>query len=138
MAIDCPEYGPEIVFKGWTRQVTSPDVTTAHAAPAGHSVMRSESRSRQPPFAYKRRFRSRAFNASWASVTRAWRALAMLWVQKGYRRSRDICVTVVGHSPLSRPVAWQRSSSPIGLGYRCYASTHPLNAMQMAVLRAAI
>ena len=38
MAIDCPEYGPEIVFKGGTWQVTSPDVTTAHAAPAGHSV----------------------------------------------------------------------------------------------------
>ena len=48
------------------------------------------------------------------------------------------CVTVSGHSPLSRPVAWRRSSSPIGLGYRRYASTHPLNALQMAALRAAI
>ena len=38
MAIDCPEYGPEIVFKGRTQQVMSPDVTMAHAAPAGHSV----------------------------------------------------------------------------------------------------
>ena len=53
MAIDCPEYGPEIVFKGGTWQVMSPDVTTAHAAPAGHSMTRSASRSRQPPFAYK-------------------------------------------------------------------------------------
>ena len=48
------------------------------------------------------------------------------------------CVMVSGHSPLSRPVAWRQSSSPVGLGYRCYASTHPLNALQMAALRAAI
>ena len=48
------------------------------------------------------------------------------------------CVTVLGHSPLSCPVAWRWSSSPIGLGYRRYASTHPLNALQMAALRAAI
>ena len=33
MAIDCLEYGLEIVFKGGTQQVTSPNVTTAHAAP---------------------------------------------------------------------------------------------------------
>ena len=50
----------------------------------------------------------------------------------------DTYVTVLGHSPLSRPVAWRWSSSPIGLGYRRYASTHPLNALQMAALRAAI
>ena len=62
MAIDCLEYGPEIVFKGGTRQVTSPDVTTAHAAPAGHSVTWSASRSRQPSFALKRRCQSRALN----------------------------------------------------------------------------
>ena len=49
-----------------------------------------------------------------------------------------IYVTVLGHSLLSHPVAWRRSSSPIGLGYRRYASTHPLNALQMAALRAAI
>ena len=53
-------------------------------------------------------------------------------------RTVMLCVTVLGHSPLSRPVAWQRSSSPIGLGYWRYASTHPLNALQMAALRAAI
>ena len=28
-----------------------------------------------------------------------------------------VCVTVLGHSPLSRPVVWRWSSSPIGLGY---------------------
>ena len=50
----------------------------------------------------------------------------------------NLYVTVLGHSPLSRPVAWRRSSSPIGLGYRCYASTHPLNTLQMAAPRAAI
>ena len=49
-----------------------------------------------------------------------------------------IYVTVLGHSPLSCPVAWRQSSSPIGLGYRRYASTHLLNALQMAALRAAI
>ena len=40
MAIDCAEYRPEIVdyLKVGTRQVTSPDVTTAHVAPAGHSM----------------------------------------------------------------------------------------------------
>ena len=53
-------------------------------------------------------------------------------------RSLGKNVTVLGHSPLSRPVAWRRSSSPIGLGYQRYASTHPLNALQMAALRAAI
>ena len=62
MAIHWPEYGPEIVFKGGTRQVTSPNVTTAHAAPTGHSMTRSASRSRQPPFAYKRRCQPRALN----------------------------------------------------------------------------
>ena len=62
MAIDCPEYGPEIVFKGETRQVMSPDVTMAHAASAGHSMTRSASQSRQPSFAYKRRCQSRALN----------------------------------------------------------------------------
>ena len=51
---------------------------------------------------------------------------------------KNIYVTVWGHSPLSRPVAWRQSSSPTGLGYRRYASTHPLNALQMAALRAAI
>ena len=35
-------------------------------------------------------------------------------------------VTVLGYPPLSHPVAWWWSSSPIGLGYRCYTSTHPL------------
>ena len=35
------------------------------------------------------------------------------------------CVTVLGHPPLSRLVAWRRLSSPTGLGYRCYASTYP-------------
>ena len=93
MAIDCPEYGPEIVFKGGTRQMTSPDFTTVHAAPAGHLVMRYTSRSRQPPFAHKRRCQSRVLTASRASVTRARRALATLRVQRGYRRSRDICNT---------------------------------------------
>ena len=62
MAIDCPEYGPEIVFKGGTRLVTSPDVTTAHAAPAGHSMTRSASQSQQPSFAHKWRCQSRALN----------------------------------------------------------------------------
>ena len=62
MAIDCPEYGPEIVFKGGTRQVTSPNVTTVHAAPAGHSMTQSASWSWQPWFAYKRRCQSRALN----------------------------------------------------------------------------
>ena len=38
----------------------------------------------------------------------------------------DICVTVLGYPPLSRPVAWRPSSSPIGLGYRRYASTYLL------------
>ena len=47
-------------------------------------------------------------------------------------------VTVLGHSPLSRPVAWRRLSSPIGLGYRRHASTHLLNALQMVAPRAAI
>ena len=37
-----------------------------------------------------------------------------------------IYVTVLGYPPLSRPVARRRSSSPTGLGYRCYASTYPL------------
>ena len=41
-------------------------------------------------------------------------------------------MTVLEHSPLPRPVAWRRSSSPIGLGYRRYASTHPLNALHLA------
>ena len=50
----------------------------------------------------------------------------------------ETCVTVLGHSPLSRPVAWRRSSSPIVLGYQRYASTHKLNALQMVALRAAI
>ena len=45
---------------------------------------------------------------------------------------KDIYVTVLGHSPLSRPVARRRSSSPIGLGYQRYASTHLFNALQMA------
>ena len=31
--------------------------------------------------------------------------------------STKLCVTVLGHSPLSRPVAWRQLSSPIGLGY---------------------
>ena len=48
------------------------------------------------------------------------------------------CVTVFGHSLLSRPVVWRWSSSPIGLGYRCYASTHPFNVLQMAAPGAAI
>ena len=64
--------------------------------------------------------------------------LSIVIIQDGDLRFRQICVTVLGHSPLSRPVAWRRSSSPIGLGYRCYASTHPLNALQMAAPRAAI
>ena len=51
---------------------------------------------------------------------------------------RFIYVTVLGHSPLSRPVAWRRSSSPIRLGYRRYTSTHPLNALQMVAPGAAI
>ena len=51
---------------------------------------------------------------------------------------KGVCVTVLGHSPLSCLVAWRRSSSLIGLGYRRYASTHPLNALQMAAPRAAI
>ena len=54
------------------------------------------------------------------------------------RTQFGICVTVLGHSLLSHPVAWRRWSSPIGLGYRRYASTHLLNALQMAVPRAAI
>ena len=32
--------------------MTSPDIITAHATPAGYSVMRFASRSRQPQFAY--------------------------------------------------------------------------------------
>ena len=60
--IDCPEYGPGVVFKGGTRQVTLPDFTTAHVTPARHSVTRSASRSRQPSFAYKRWCQSRALN----------------------------------------------------------------------------
>ena len=35
-------------------------------------------------------------------------------------------MTVLGYPLLSCPVAWWRSSSPMGLGYRHYASTHPL------------
>ena len=35
-------------------------------------------------------------------------------------------VMVLGYPPLSHLVAWQRLSSPIGLGYRHYISTHPL------------
>ena len=47
-------------------------------------------------------------------------------------------VMVLGHSPLSRLVAWWQLSSPIRLGYWRYASTHPLNALQMVAPRAAI
>ena len=43
---------------------------------------------------------------------------------RSLRRSLGENVTVLGHSPLSRPVAWGRSSSPIRLGYRRYASIH--------------
>ena len=92
MAIDCPEYGPEIVFKGRTRQVTSPNVTTAHVAPAGHLVTRSVSRSRQPPLCTSDGADPVRLTASRASVTRAQRALATLRVQKGYRHSPDTCV----------------------------------------------
>ena len=79
MATDCLEYGPGIVFKGGAQQVMSPNVTMAHAAPARYWVMRSTSQSRQPLFAtvpvpYIK-------TASWASVTRAQRALATLQVQ---------------------------------------------------------
>ena len=52
--------------------------------------------------------------------------------------NKNACVTVLGHLPLSHPVAWRWSSSPIGLVYRRYTSTNPLNPLQMAALRAAI
>ena len=69
-----------------------------------------------------------------------WSLFYNVWIdqQKIIITSNDTCVTVSGHSPLSRPVAWRRSSSPIGLGYQHYASTHLLNALQMVALRAAI
>ena len=67
-----------------------------------------------------------------------WRPLGSATASISVNSVVDIYVTVSGHSPLSRPVAWRRSSSPIGLGYWRYASAHPLNVLQMAALRAAI
>ena len=90
MAIDCPEYGPEIVFKGGTWQVTSPDVTTAHAAPTGHSMLDPHHGPSNRHLRTNDGANPTRLTTSQGSITRARRALATRRVQQGYRRSRDI------------------------------------------------